>query len=163
MPAPKTLATPMVPTFQMPPAMASPTGLMGPPSVPGPPLETLEQRIYDLLAPFREIDFDAEGEVGLPSRKSECKALILCENVAFLIRHNQASYGKHIEPNDISFAAKGWVARTMVNGFVGIGIFVNGNGFSHTVLRTTIAKGEDVVDKLADKADELLQPFFPGV
>lgn len=49
------------------------------------------------------------------------------------------------------------------NGYVGIGIFVNGNGFSHTILRTIMGKDEDVVDKLTEKADEQLQSFFPGV
>ncbi|KAF1355755.1 hypothetical protein EJ07DRAFT_158091 [Lizonia empirigonia] len=85
------------------------------------------------------------------------------ENVAFLIRHNQASYGKRIEPNDISFASKNWTTGDTGNGYVGIGIFVNGNGFSHTILRTIMGKDEDVVDKLTEKADEQLQSFFPGV
>lgn len=85
------------------------------------------------------------------------------ENIAFLIRHNQASYGKRIEPNDISFATKNWAARTTGNGYLGMGVFVNGNGYSHTILRATIMKDENVVDKLAEKADEMLQQFFPGV
>ena len=101
--------------------MPGPPGLRGLPGIPGPPLETLEQRLYDLLAPFRENDFDADSGDAFRSCKDECKALILCgqydpafsglrrprtENIAFLIRHNQASYGKHIEPNDIFLATK---------------------------------------------------------
>ncbi|KAJ4347715.1 hypothetical protein N0V95_005169 [Ascochyta clinopodiicola] len=163
MTAPRTRAVPKAPTMPPSPTMAGLPGSLGPQGVPVPPLETLEQRVYDLLAPFREAEFDVDGAFDLPSRKSECKALILCENIAFLIRHNQASYGKYIEPNDVSFATKSWAARVTDSGFVGIGIFVNGNGFSHTVLRATMAKGEDVVDKLSEKTDELLQPFFPGI
>jgi hypothetical protein len=85
------------------------------------------------------------------------------ENIAFIIRHNQSSYGKVIEPNDISFAAKNWVSGAAGNSFVGISVFVNGNGFTHTVLRTIFGKDDNVVEKLAEKADELLQPFFPGI
>ena len=82
MPAPITPATPMTPSMQMPtpmPApMPGPSGSQNLPGVPGPPLETLEQRLYDLLAPFRENDFDADGNDIFPSRNEECKALVLC-------------------------------------------------------------------------------------
>ncbi|KZM26631.1 hypothetical protein ST47_g2314 [Ascochyta rabiei] len=180
MAASKAPAAPMARAMPSSPTFPGPPGSVGPQGLPVPPVETLEQRIYDLLAPFREADIDADGSIDLPSRKSECKALILCgkysntlcimqlltrtpENIAFIIRHNQTGYGKHIESNDVSFAAKSWADRITGSGFVGICIFVNGNGFSHTVLRTTMAKGENVVDKLFEKTDELLQPFFPDI
>lgn len=85
------------------------------------------------------------------------------ENLAFLIRHNQGGYGKRIEPADISFATKNWAARKTGNGVVGMGVFVNGNGFSHTIVRATLGKDDDVVEKLAEQAEERLQQFFPGV
>ncbi|KAF2627478.1 hypothetical protein BU25DRAFT_341731 [Macroventuria anomochaeta] len=147
----------------MPTAVPGRSGPQGLPGIPVPALETLEQRLYDLLAPLREIDLDGDGDDDLPSRKDECKALILCENIAFLIRHNQASYGKHIEPQDISFATKNWAAKTTGNGVVGIGVFANGNGFSHTILRATVGKDDYVVDKLAEVAEQLLLQFFPGM
>lgn len=81
MPPPRAPATPMTPNMVMPPpppVMPGPPGPPGPQGIPGAALETLEQRIYDLLAPFREADFDTDNDDGLPSRKSECKALILC-------------------------------------------------------------------------------------
>ena len=68
----------MAPSMQMPAPIPGPPGPQGPPGAPAPPLETLEQRIYDLLAPFREMDLDVSGDYDLPSRKDECKALILC-------------------------------------------------------------------------------------
>lgn len=85
------------------------------------------------------------------------------ENIAFLIRHNQSGYGKRIEPTDIAFATKNWAAKTTGKGVVGIGCFVNGNGFSHTIVMTTVGRDEDVVDRLAAQAELLLQQFFPGI
>ena len=85
------------------------------------------------------------------------------ENVAFLIRHNQGGYGKRIEPTDVSFATKNWAAKTTGNGLVGIGVFVNGSGFSHTIVRATLGKDDDVIEKLGEQAEKLLQQFFPGI
>ena len=59
--------------------------------------------------------------------------------------------------------AKNWAAKDTSNGPVGIAVFVNGNGFSHNVLRATVGKDEDVVDKLAESADGMLGQFFPGI
>lgn len=78
MPTPRALSTPMTPSIPMTPTIPGPPGPQGPPGAPGPALETLEQRLYDLLAPFRETDFVSDGDYELPSCKNECKALILC-------------------------------------------------------------------------------------
>jgi hypothetical protein len=47
------------------------------------------------------------------------------------------------------------------SGVAGIGVFVNGNGFSHTVVRTTVGPGEGAVEQLSAQADLYLQTFFP--
>lgn len=85
------------------------------------------------------------------------------ENIAFIIRHNYSGYGKRIEPSDISFVTKNWSTRKVGQGTVGVAVFVNANGFSHTVLRTLVEKDNDVVDKLFEEADKQLQQFFPGI
>lgn len=72
--------TPMTATVQIPPQIPGPPGPQGPPGTPGTFAETLEQRIYDLLAPFRSVNLfgDGNGEFDLPSHEDEIKALILC-------------------------------------------------------------------------------------
>jgi hypothetical protein len=85
------------------------------------------------------------------------------ENIAFLIRHNQSSYGKVIEPNDISMASRNWPMTKSDTKAAGIGIFVNGNGFTHTAVRVTVSLGENAIEKLTMELDRLLLNFFPGV
>jgi hypothetical protein len=50
-----------------------------------------------------------------------------------------------------------------IGGEAGIGIFVNGNGSTHTVVRITINAGESVLDRFTTQVDHLLQMFFPEV
>lgn len=64
--------------MQMMAPVPGPPGSPGPPRAPGDSTETLEQRIYDLLAPLRETEQDHEGRYIHPPREVECKALILC-------------------------------------------------------------------------------------
>jgi hypothetical protein len=82
------------------------------------------------------------------------------ENIAFLIRHHQGSYGKAIEPNDVSIASRNWQIMKEGGGTAGIGIFVNGNGFSHTVLRTTVNVGENMISRFTTQMNGALQTFF---
>jgi hypothetical protein len=77
------------------------------------------------------------------------------------VRHNQSSYGKLIEPNDVSVASRGWQSMKKGKGVAGICVFVNGNGFSHTVVRTTIGPGDGAVERLIERVDMLTQTFFP--
>lgn len=55
-----------------------PTGAQGPSGAPGDPGKSLEQRMYDALAPVREVEQDGKGSYILRPREHECKALILC-------------------------------------------------------------------------------------
>jgi hypothetical protein len=152
--------------------------------VPGPapaalptqtPTDPLEQRILDLLYPYRDECFE-DSDVLFEAKERD--ALILCgtltalarlyehanglaANIAFLVRHNQSSYGKAIEPNDVSVASRGWQNMKKGNGVAGIGFFVNGNGFSHTVVRTTIGPGDGAVERLIGQVDVLTKTFFP--
>lgn len=48
-------------------------------------------------------------------------------------------------------------------GLAGIGIFVIGNGYTHTVLRLTVQTGESAVDKLTLETENLLHGFFPNL
>lgn len=62
-----------------------PPGPQGPPGAPGDSTESLEQRIYDLLAPVREMEKD-QGDCYIdPSGEAEPKALILCGMFAPLL------------------------------------------------------------------------------
>jgi len=47
-------------------------------------------------------------------------------------------------------------------GSAGIGVFVNGNGFTHTVIRVVVNKGDNVLEKLATTVDQLMGQFFPS-
>jgi hypothetical protein len=82
------------------------------------------------------------------------------ENIAFLIRHNQASYGKSIEPNDVSIASRNWQIMKGGGGAAGMGVFVNGNGFTHTVLRVTVNNGESAISRFTMQVNGVLQTFF---
>lgn len=57
-----------------------------------------------------------------------------------------------------------WAFRcTGRNVDVGINVFVTGNGLFYPVLKAVVGRDEKVVDKLSEKADELLERFFPGI
>lgn len=88
-------------------------------------------------------------------------------NLAFLIRHNQASYGKQIDPNDIFIASRYFkggkqAVKTESGPVAGLGVFVNGNGFTHTVIRIVINPGDDTLELLSTQLDQLMAQFFPG-
>jgi hypothetical protein len=151
------------------------------------PADPLEQRVLDLLYPYRDECFNDENDV---TAAQERMALILCgmfparvlllaaparlhlhirstnaplENIAFLIRHNQASCGKNIEPNDVSIVSRNWQMMKEGRGAAGMGVFVNGNGFTHTVLRVTVNKSESAISRFTSQVDGVLQTFFPDV
>ncbi|KAH6642111.1 hypothetical protein C7974DRAFT_420445 [Boeremia exigua] len=151
---PRPTSTPVYVPAPDPPGLQGPPGPQGPEGPPGLSHETLEQRIYDLLAPFCATNL---------TPAAEAKALILCENIAFLIRHQQASYGKRIEPSDVSMATKNWAAMTTGKGLVGVCVFANGHGFSHAVVRAAVGRGEDVVEKLGEQVEVAMVQFFPGI
>jgi hypothetical protein len=89
----------------------------------------------------------------------------LLENIAFLIRHNQTTFGKYIEPNDVNLASRNWqVMQSRGSGFAGVSVFVNGGtGFTHTVIRVHVGPGQSVVDCLTAQVDKTLREFFPGI
>jgi hypothetical protein len=83
------------------------------------------------------------------------------------MRYQQASYGKQIEANDVFIASRFFKgAKQEVkdeNGKVtGLGVFVNGNGFTHTVVRVSFKSGENALELLTDQVDQLMAPFLPG-
>jgi hypothetical protein len=82
-------------------------------------------------------------------------------NIAFLVRHNQSSYGKQIDLGDIFIASRKWQGKS--DDSWGIGVFVIGNGYTHTVLRITIKKDENAIDKLVTDVDGQMEKFFPTV
>lgn len=88
-------------------------------------------------------------------------------NLAFLIRHQQASYGKQIEANDIFIASRffkgaGQKVKEEDGKVTGLGVFVNGSGFTHTVVRVAFKSGENALELLTNQVDQLMDPFFPG-
>ncbi|KAF1834700.1 hypothetical protein BDW02DRAFT_474657, partial [Decorospora gaudefroyi] len=123
---------------------------------PRPSMQSLEQRIFDLLLPFRDECY-ASSAGGTAT--SERKTLVLCENIAFIIRHNQFSYGKEVFADDVSIACRGWSAMMDGKGGASIGVFVNGNGYTHTIMRAHVAQG-DAVERLSEECDKALQNFF---
>ncbi|KAF1921554.1 hypothetical protein BDU57DRAFT_553665 [Ampelomyces quisqualis] len=124
------------------------------------PTDPLEQRVLDLLYPYRDECFKEDDGMTVARERA---ALILCENIAFLIRHNQSSYGKRIDTNDVSIISRNWQGMKQFGGSAGLGVFVNGNGFTHTVLRITVSSGENAIDRFMIQVDSVLQTFFPEV
>ncbi|KNG47798.1 hypothetical protein TW65_05398 [Stemphylium lycopersici] len=125
--------------------------------------QSLEQRIYDLLLPFRDECWTTSSPSTPP--EAERAALVLCENMAFLIRHNQSSYGKMVVPSDITIGSYKWASSlgSDEDGRVGIAIFVNGNGYTHTVVRKNVErKGEakGVVETLNGVVEADMKAFF---
>lgn len=84
-------------------------------------------------------------------------------NLAFLIRHNQSRFGKKVYPEDISIASRNWNGMVSGSGQMGIGIFVIGNGYTHTVLKATVQPGASVLDKLTQVVEGFLEEFVPVV
>ncbi|KAF1922816.1 uncharacterized protein M421DRAFT_10171 [Didymella exigua CBS 183.55] len=97
--APRGRSTPTAPITLSMQMMTSETGPFGSQGLPGHSTESLEQRIYGLFAPVREMKEDHQDHHGLPPK-----------NVAFLIRRNYSAHSKHINPNDISLVTKNWAA-----------------------------------------------------
>jgi hypothetical protein len=177
-------------SYSLPPQHPPPMPPQAPAQTPATiqsPADPLEQRVLDLLYPYRDECFNDEKDV---SATQERMALILCgvfsarvllsaaharlrlhirstnaplENIAFLIHHNQASYGKSIEPNDVSIVSRNWQMMKEGRGAAGIGIFVNGNGFTHTVLRVTVKNSESAIGRFTSQVNEILQTFFPDL
>jgi hypothetical protein len=87
------------------------------------------------------------------------------ENIAFLIRHNQTTYGKPIEANDVNLASRNWsIMKQGAGRTAGVSIFVNGGiGFTHTVIRVNVKCGESVVECFEAQVNVCLEEFFPGI
>lgn len=141
--------------------------------------DPLEQRILDLLFPYRDECFEDEDE---STELKERAALILCgmfltdftvarptktdpENITFLIRHHQTTYGKHVEANDVNLASRNWsIMKHGAGRMAGVSIFVNGGtGFTHTVIRVNVKPGESVVECFEAQVNLCLEEFFPGI
>jgi hypothetical protein len=141
--------------------------------------DPLEQRILDLLFPYRDECFADEDST---TELKERAALILCgmfytsfavsrptntdaENITFLIRHHQTTYGKHIEASDVNLASRNWtIMKQGVGRMAGISIFVNGGtGFTHTVIRANVKFGESVVQCFETQVNLCLEEFFFGI
>ncbi|KAH3999696.1 hypothetical protein HBH98_085800 [Parastagonospora nodorum] len=124
--------------------------------------DPLEQRILDLLFPYRDECFADEDST---TELKERAALILCENIAFLIRHHQTTYGKYIEASDVNLASRNWTIMKQGAGrMAGVSIFVNGGtGFTHTVIRANVKFGESVVQCFEAQVNMCLEEFFPGI
>ncbi|OSS44656.1 hypothetical protein B5807_10657 [Epicoccum nigrum] len=132
------------------------------PDMEGSP-EPLEQRLYDLLSPFLEVAQE-HGSNQVPLAE-QSKAMVLCENLAFLIRHNQASYGKLIGVGDILVATKNWDLRTKgADGVICVGVYINGNhNYTYCLVRVVMRSLDKIIDKLAECVEPLLAPFCPGL
>jgi hypothetical protein len=82
-------------------------------------------------------------------------------NIAFIIRHSQSSYGKQVDPGDIFIASRKWQGHG--DDSWGIGVFVIGSGYTHTVFRITVKKDENTIDKLVAEMDGQMEKFFPAL
>jgi hypothetical protein len=95
------------------------------------------------------------------------RANITSANIAFFIRHQEASYHKKVGPSDIFIGSRNY--HEMKQGIkpegvqAGLGVFVNGNGWTHTVVRILINKGDNVLELLNTQVDKLMLQFFPAV
>lgn len=88
---------------------------------------------------------------------------MLVENLAFLIRHNQSSYGRVIEVNDVSMGSRNWRNLKAARGPAGVGLYVNGKNATHNIVRAIVNPGESVIESLMNQVDGLIQPFFPEI
>ncbi|KAH7384128.1 hypothetical protein DE146DRAFT_769832 [Phaeosphaeria sp. MPI-PUGE-AT-0046c] len=122
------------------------------------PVDPLEQRILDLLYPDRDECFIAEAGGCIDDER---KVLILCDNIAFFIRHTQSSFGKISVANDVSMASRNWRAFKASSGPTGRGIFVNRSGATHNILRVKVEPGEKIIDSLTTQIDGMVKGFFP--
>ncbi|KAF3039642.1 hypothetical protein E8E11_007336 [Didymella keratinophila] len=153
--APLTPITPLTPSMQMMTPVPGLPGPQGPPGASDDSGESLEQRMYDLLAPLREAEQDDKGDCTFHLAKTK--------NIAFLVRHHYSVYGKRIDPNDISLVTKNWAIGKEENTKVDIAVFVIANGFSNTVLRTIVENNNNAIDKLSKEIDKKLQQLFPSI
>ena len=80
-----------------------------------------------------------------------------------LIRHSQSSFGKYIQPSDVSIAAKNWDGLAAGNETAYVGVFVNGISFTHTFLSVLVKPGENAVEAIAREAEKRLNEFLPGL
>jgi hypothetical protein len=78
------------------------------------------------------------------------------ENIAFLIRHNQNSYGKPVLASDVSLVSPHYgLLLAGKADKAGVGIFVIGSGYTHNLMRVHVGRGEGegMVDRLTEYVD----------
>ncbi|KAI8931948.1 hypothetical protein NX059_010849 [Plenodomus lindquistii] len=88
------------------------------------PKGMLEQRIFDLLLPYRDELFSTEFKY--QSTDMDRKAVILSQSLAFLIRNRETSNSVKLEAENVSIAARKWdYMRKGHQVAASVGIFLN--------------------------------------
>ena len=144
------------------------------------PANALEQRIYDLLQPFRdecyeEPDTEGESEATEMIIKLERKTLVLArifplrnffllnftntlvtENIAFLAHNHVANTSRFINTSDVFVVMGGWTGEGVAKSGGAIAVLVRYPEGTRGILKASLQAGDGVIDSLCAKVDEVL-------
>ncbi|KAI4715064.1 hypothetical protein J4E89_000750 [Alternaria sp. Ai002NY15] len=130
------------------------------------PANALEQRIYDLMRPFRNECYEAPDtvvdQVAATNRaiKLERRILVLAQNIAFLAHNDVASTGQTLNASDIFVVMRGWTGDGVAKKGGAIAVLARYPEGTTGVVKATFDAGVSVVDALCTKVDEMLAASF---
>ncbi|KAI4617547.1 uncharacterized protein J4E87_008183 [Alternaria ethzedia] len=130
------------------------------------PANALEQRIYDLMRPFRNECYEAPDtvvdQVAAASRavKLERRILVLAQNISFLAHNNIANTEQTINASDIFVVMRGWTGDGVAKTGGAIAVLARYPEGTMGVVKATFEAGVSVVDALCTKVDEMLAASF---
>ncbi|KAI4937252.1 uncharacterized protein J4E92_001982 [Alternaria infectoria] len=129
------------------------------------PANALEQRIYDLMRPFRNECYkapDTVDQVAAANRavKLERRILVLAQNIAFLAHNDVASTGQTLNASDIFVVMRGWTGDGVAKTGGAIAVLARYPEGTTGVVKATFDAGVSVVDALCTKVDEMLAASF---
>ncbi|KAI4699932.1 hypothetical protein J4E81_003965 [Alternaria sp. BMP 2799] len=132
------------------------------------PANALEQRIYDLMRPFRNECYEAPDTVvdqvaTNRAIKLERRILVLArtsKNISFLAHNNIANTEQTINASDIFVVMRGWTGDGVAKTGGAIAVLARYPEGTTGVVKATFDAGVSVVDALCTKVDEMLAASF---
>ncbi|KAG9191022.1 hypothetical protein G6011_09110 [Alternaria panax] len=121
--------------------------------------ESLEQRLYDLLQPYRN-DYYNNHLNSMSSLQEERLFMILCENIAFLAHNHIANTEHTINTSDVLVMTRGWTGDGVAIKGGAIAVLVRYPEGAMGVVKATFEAGVGVIDVLYTKVDDMIAENF---
>ncbi|KAL1797715.1 hypothetical protein ACET3X_004321 [Alternaria dauci] len=129
------------------------------------PANALEQRIYELVRPFRNEcyeELDPADQIAATNRlvKLERNVLALAQNIAYLAHNHFANTEHNISASNIFVVTRGWDGDEVAAKGGAIAVMVHYPEGIMGVVKATIKTGVSVVDALCTQVDKKIAKIF---